>query len=93
MPLCFGTQKTDFFVCKGVYNQNISTQMQLLLTIALFTGVLLVAFFLINIKHIFTGKQFSGTCSQNNPLLTSKIGECGICGKKADEACKMPEVK
>lgn len=50
-----------------------------------------IAFLLINIRQIFTGKDFRGTCAQNNPMLRSQIGDCSVCGKKADEACKMPE--
>lgn len=50
-----------------------------------------IAFLLINIRQIFTGKDFRGTCAQNNPMLRSQIGDCSVCGKKADETCKMPE--
>ncbi len=50
-----------------------------------------ISFFLLNIKQIFTGKAFSGTCGSNNPMLRNKIGECTVCGKQADEDCKMPE--
>lgn len=49
------------------------------------------AFILINIRQIFTGKEFRGTCASNNPLLKNKIGECTVCGKKPEEDCKMPE--
>ncbi len=52
-----------------------------------------VSFALINIRHIFTGNEFRGTCATNNPMLKSEIGECTVCGKKADEACKMPELE
>jgi len=51
------------------------------------------AFVLINIRHLFTGNEFRGTCASNNPMLTNKIGECEVCGKSPDELCKMPEVK
>jgi hypothetical protein len=53
---------------------------------------LMVAFMLINIRQIFTGKDFRGTCAQNNPLLKSKIGNCTVCGKKPEDDCQMPEV-
>jgi hypothetical protein len=53
----------------------------------------LISFALINIRHLFTGNEFRGTCATNNPMLKNKIGECSVCGKKADEACQMPEVK
>lgn len=52
-----------------------------------------ISFALINIRHLVTGKEFRGTCATNNPMLKSKLGDCEICGKTADEACKMPEVK
>ena len=52
-----------------------------------------VAFALINIRYLVVGKEFRGTCSSNNPMLKDQIGDCKLCGKKADEACKMPEVK
>lgn len=52
-----------------------------------------VSFALINIRHIVTGNEFRGSCSSNNPMLKNNIGECSVCGKTADEACKMPEVK
>lgn len=52
-----------------------------------------VSFALINIRHILTGNEFRGTCSSNNPMLKNEIGECTVCGKTADEVCKMPEVK
>jgi hypothetical protein len=26
-------------------------------------------------------------------MLKNEIGECGVCGKKADEECKMPETE
>ncbi len=52
-----------------------------------------VSFALINIRHIITGNEFRGTCSSNNPMLKDEIGSCTVCGKTADEACKMPEVK
>jgi hypothetical protein len=49
--------------------------------------------YLINIRQLVTGQEFRGTCASNNPMLKSKVGECTVCGKTADEACKMPEVK
>ena len=58
-------------------------------------GIIFVVFgvsiALINIRHIFTGNEFRGTCSSNNPMLKNKVGECSVCGKKPEEACKMPE--
>lgn len=64
--------------------------------LALFLIILVtfgVSFILINIRQIVTGKEFRGTCASNNPMLKNEIGECGVCGKKPDEECKMPEVK
>lgn len=56
-------------------------------------GVLFVGlfFFFMNIKYIFRGEPYRGGCAQNNPLVRNEIGDCQLCGKKADEACKMPE--
>jgi len=52
-----------------------------------------ISFALINIRHIVTGNEFRGSCSSNNPMLKNELGDCSVCGKTADEACKMPEVK
>lgn len=51
-----------------------------------------LSFILINIRHILTGNEFRGTCATNNPMLKSQIGDCTVCGKKADEECKMPDL-
>lgn len=59
---------------------------------AVIFAALMIAFLLINIRQIVVGKDFRGTCAQNNPMLKSQLGDCTVCGKKADEACKMPEV-
>jgi hypothetical protein len=50
-----------------------------------------VAFILINIRHVFTGKEFRGTCATNNPLIKNQMGECTVCGAKPEEQCKMPD--
>ncbi len=55
--------------------------------------VFLISFALINIRHIFTGNEFRGTCATNNPMLKNQIGECKVCGKMPEEECKMPQVK
>jgi hypothetical protein len=52
-----------------------------------------VSFMLINIRHIFTGNEFRGTCASNNPMIKNNLGECTVCGKTPEEDCKMPEVK
>lgn len=66
---------------------------QFLITLLIITAVFGLSFILINIKHIFTGKEFSGTCATNNPMLKNQIGECSVCGKLPEEDCKLPEVK
>ena len=50
-----------------------------------------VSFALINIRHIFTGNEFRGTCATNNPMLKNQVGDCSVCGKRPEEECKMPE--
>lgn len=65
----------------------------MLLTIGVAFVGLMIAFLLINIRHIFTGQAFRGTCAQNNPMLKNQIGECSVCGRQPEEECKMPEVK
>jgi len=51
-----------------------------------------VSFVLINLRQVVTGQEFRGSCSSNNPMLKNEIGECSVCGKTPDEACKMPAV-
>ena len=51
------------------------------------------SFLLINIRQIFTGQEFRGTCATNNPMLKNKLGECAVCGKLPEEDCKMPEIE
>ena len=65
----------------------------MLYSIGIVFVVFAVSFALINIRHIVTGNEFRGTCASNNPMLKDQLGDCSVCGKKADEACKMPEVK
>lgn len=67
--------------------------MEFLYVLAVIFGVFGISFMLINIRHIVTGNEFRGTCATNNPMLKNQIGDCQVCGKKADEACKMPEVE
>lgn len=62
-----------------------------LATIGLSFVVLFIAIMLMNIRYIFKGEPFRGSCAQNNPLLKNEIGDCQLCGRKPDEACKMPE--
>lgn len=58
---------------------------------AIIFGVFIISFVLINIRQIFTGNEFRGTCATNNPMLKNEIGECTVCGKSPGEECKMPE--
>ncbi len=68
--------------------------MEFLYILSIIFGFFLVSFIMINLRHIFTGNEFRGTCATNNPMLKDQLGECTVCGKKADEAeCKMPEVQ
>lgn len=67
--------------------------MEFLVILGLVFGTFILSFALINIRHIFTGNEFRGTCATNNPMLKSEIGECTVCGKKPEEECKMPEIK
>lgn len=52
-----------------------------------------LAFVMINIRHILTGKEFRGTCATNNPMLKSQIGECTVCGRMPGEECKSETAK
>lgn len=61
--------------------------------LAVIFGIFLLSFALINIRYIFTGNEFRGSCSSNNPMLKNNLGECTVCGKSPDEDCQMPEVK
>lgn len=66
--------------------------MEFLYVLAIVFVVFGLSFIMINIRHIFTGNEFRGTCANNNPMLKNQIGECSVCGRKPDEECKMPEV-
>jgi hypothetical protein len=66
--------------------------MDFLYILLIIFGTFAISFAMINIRQIFTGNEFRGTCATNNPMLKKEVGECTVCGKKADEACKMPEV-
>lgn len=67
--------------------------MEFLYTLGIIFTVFAVSFALINIRHIFTGNEFRGTCATNNPMLKNEIGDCSVCGKTPEEECKMPEVE
>ncbi|MEE9440250.1 MAG: hypothetical protein V3V14_14685 [Saprospiraceae bacterium] len=55
-------------------------------------GAFGISFLLLNIRYIFTGNEFRGTCASNNPMLKNEIGECTVCGKAPEEDCQMPEI-
>jgi len=65
---------------------------QFLTMFGLIFGIFFISFLLINIRQIVVGKDFRGTCAQNNPLLKNKIGDCSVCGKTGDEVCKNPDL-
>ncbi|MCH2022458.1 MAG: hypothetical protein MK207_08280 [Saprospiraceae bacterium] len=65
---------------------------EFIVVFALVFSIFFISFLLINIRQIFVGKNFRGTCAQNNPLLQTKIGECQICGKTEDEECKNTDL-
>ncbi len=47
-----------------------------------------LAFVMINIRHIFTGKEFRGSCASNNPMVKDEFGTCSVCGSQVGEDCK-----
>lgn len=60
----------------------------LLLSITL----VLVAFALFSVRILFVKKgEFRGTCATNNPMLQKEGAVCGVCGRKAGEACGKDE--
>ena len=67
--------------------------MEFLYILSIVFCIFLASFLMINLRQWVTGQEFRGTCASNNPMLKNEIGECSVCGKKADEACKMPEVE
>ncbi|MEL7118521.1 MAG: hypothetical protein AAFO07_03750 [Bacteroidota bacterium] len=66
--------------------------MEFLYVLSIIFGVFAVSFVMINLRQVVTGKEFRGTCATNNPMLKDQVGECTVCGKSPEEACKMPEV-
>lgn len=61
-----------------------------LYTLLIIFSVVLISFCLINIRHIFTGQEFRGTCATNNPMIKDNLGSCTVCGSKPGEACQKP---
>ncbi len=64
----------------------------MLYQLAIIFGLMGLGILMLNIRYIFTGKEFHGSCASNNPLIKNKFGECTVCGKKPEEECKMPQV-
>ena len=52
-----------------------------------------MAFLLLNIRYLFTGKEFRGTCASSFNAVKGEGQVCSMCGRKPDEECGMPEVK
>jgi len=67
--------------------------MEFLVVFGIIGGIVLLSIIMINIRHIVTGEEFRGSCASNNPMIKNNMGDCTVCGKTADEACKMPELK
>lgn len=60
--------------------------MKLLLVTLLF---LLIAVLMFSVRIIFVKNgEFKGTCASNNPMLQKEGAVCGVCGRKAGEACE-----
>lgn len=64
---------------------------EFLAIMAIIFGVFVISFLLINVRLMFTGNEFRGTCATNNPMLKNEIGECTVCGRNPGEECQMPE--
>lgn len=63
-------------------------------TILLSVAVVGIAFALIATRILLVKDgEFKGTCSSNNPYLKNELGECTVCGKKADEPCQLDAVE
>ncbi len=60
---------------------------QFLYTLVVIFGVYIISFAMINIRHIFTGKPFRGTCASSNELMADKGGNCTVCGTKPGDEC------
>ncbi len=67
--------------------------METLIVFGVIFVVFASAYLLINLRGVIKGEEFRGTCATNNPMLKNTFGDCTVCGKKADEDCKMPDPK
>ncbi|UBM57962.1 hypothetical protein LAG90_14225 [Marinilongibacter aquaticus] len=53
---------------------------------------MLLAFLLFSVRLLFVKNgEFKGTCANNNPMLQDAGAVCGVCGRKAGEACEESE--
>ena len=60
------------------------------MAIVLLLSVILVclAFALFSVRLLFVKNgAFRGGCAQNNPMLQKEGVVCGVCGRRAGEAC------
>ncbi|HEV7347711.1 hypothetical protein [Telluribacter sp.] len=54
--------------------------------------LVLIGFFLFSLRLLFVKNgEFRGTCANNNPYLRKDGAACGVCGRKAGEACEKQE--
>ncbi len=57
----------------------------LIITIVL----VLFSFLILSVRIILVKNgEFKGTCANNNPMLQQEGAVCGVCGRKAGEACE-----
>ncbi|TVR81542.1 MAG: hypothetical protein EA412_02625 [Chitinophagaceae bacterium] len=65
-----------------------------MLTTILFTIITVsLAIGMISLRLIFVKDgEFRGTCASNNPMLKNQVGDCSVCGKKAEEPCQGDEL-
>lgn len=50
--------------------------------------VVIISVLLLGVRLIFVKNgEFKGSCANNNPFLQKDGIVCGVCGKKAGEAC------
>jgi hypothetical protein len=48
-----------------------------------------LAWVLFSVRILFLKNgQFKGTCANNNPFMQKQGVTCGVCGRKAGEACQ-----
>lgn len=78
------------YLC-NIIQKNV--KMEFLTILGIIFSFMFASILLLNLRHWITGEPFRGTCSSNNPMLKDQLGDCTLCGKKADEACQMPKVQ